>query len=68
MPRIQVIADDGRVTLDEWACAEQLAGQHYRRCLADRLKWAVEDAEDDDSVVLAGAALRGSLGVAAVAQ
>lgn len=45
MPRIQVIADDGWVALDEHACNAQVASNHYRQQLAERLAWAVRDAE-----------------------
>lgn len=45
MPRIKVIADDGWVALDEFACEQQTAHEHYRRCLSDRLHWAIRDAE-----------------------
>jgi hypothetical protein len=45
MTRVRVIAADGWVALDESAGPEQLASDHYRRCLADRLAWAVADAE-----------------------
>ena len=44
MPRVQVIADDGWVALDECASGAQLASDHYR-CLAERIGWAVEDVE-----------------------
>lgn len=45
MPRIQVIADDGRLSLDERVCAADLSSRHFRRCLAERIGWAVADAE-----------------------
>lgn len=45
MPRIQVIADDGWVALDEHACSAQVASHHYQQQLAERLAWAVLDAE-----------------------
>jgi hypothetical protein len=45
MPRVQVIADDGWVALDELATEQQTASEHYRRCLADRIHWAVGDAQ-----------------------
>lgn len=45
MPRIQVIADDGRLSLDERICAADLSSDHFRRCLVERIGWAVADAQ-----------------------
>jgi hypothetical protein len=45
MPRVQVIADDGWVALDEYANPAQVVPDHARHCLADRIAWAVSDAE-----------------------
>jgi hypothetical protein len=45
MPRVQVIADDGWVALDEYANPAQVVPDHARHCLADRIAWAVTDAE-----------------------
>jgi hypothetical protein len=45
MPRVLIRADDGRVFWDERVEAANFASEHYRRCLADRLWWATEDAE-----------------------
>lgn len=45
MPRVKVIADDGWVALDEGTCGVQLESDHYRRYLAERIAWAVEDSE-----------------------
>jgi len=45
MARVQVLADDGWVALDELATPHQLDSEHYRRCLADRIHWAVGDAQ-----------------------
>jgi hypothetical protein len=42
MARVQVIADDGWVALDELAAPQQLDSDHYRHCLGDRIKWAVD--------------------------
>jgi hypothetical protein len=47
VPRVRVIADDGWVALDEHTCARQLASDHYLQCLADRIRWAVADAETE---------------------
>ncbi|HEX2086124.1 MAG TPA: hypothetical protein VHF89_10615 [Solirubrobacteraceae bacterium] len=38
-------ADDGRVMLDEHVRASDFETEHFRRCLAERLWWATEDAE-----------------------
>ena len=46
MPRIHVIADDGRLTLDERICNEDLSSAHFRRCLMERIDWAVADAQE----------------------
>jgi hypothetical protein len=45
MTRVKVMADDGWVLLDEHACAGQMESDYYRRCLGDRIQWAVEDAD-----------------------
>lgn len=45
MSRIRVVAEDGWLALDEHISADQAADEHYRRCLADRICWAVHDAE-----------------------
>lgn len=46
MPRVQVIADNGWVALDEYANPAQVLPEHARHCLADRIAWAVSDADD----------------------
>lgn len=58
MPYILVTREeDGAVTWQERVSASDFAGEHFRRCLADRLAWAVADAEaaDEERVVLAEA-------------
>ena len=45
MPRVLVTSDDGTVFWDESVKAVDFGGDHFRRCLADRLGWAVADAE-----------------------
>lgn len=45
MPRVTVTSDDGTVFWDESVKALDFSGEHFRRCLADRLGWAVADAE-----------------------
>jgi hypothetical protein len=46
VPRIHVIADDGRLALDERLCPEDLSSAHFRRCLMERIDWAVADAQE----------------------
>jgi hypothetical protein len=41
---VKVIGDDGWVALDELATPAQLQSEFYRRCLADRIGWAAEEA------------------------
>jgi hypothetical protein len=45
MPRVLVISDDGEVVWNERVNHDDFAGEHFRRCLADRVGWAVADAE-----------------------
>lgn len=45
MPRILVTGDDGTVFWDESVAAADFEADHFRRALADRLWWAVGDAE-----------------------
>jgi hypothetical protein len=47
MPRILVSGDNGEVTWTERVTTEDFATDHFRRCLADRLAWAVADASQD---------------------
>jgi hypothetical protein len=47
MTRVKVVSDAGHVLLDEHASGDQVGSQHYRHCLADRILWAVEDAETE---------------------
>ena len=56
MPRVRVIADDGWMALDEHTCTRQLASDHYLQCLADRIRWAVADAERATRPVAAASA------------
>ena len=44
MPRVLITTDEGDVTLDERLQAHDFESEHFRRCLADRLAWATEDA------------------------
>ena len=46
MPRIQVIAHDRRPALDERVHPEDLSSAHFRRCLMERIEWAVADAQE----------------------
>jgi hypothetical protein len=45
MPRVLIRDDNGHVTLDERVQASDFESEHFRRCLAERLWWATEDAE-----------------------
>ena len=45
MPRVLVISDDGHMVWNERVNQSDFEGEHFRRCLADRLNWAVADAE-----------------------
>jgi hypothetical protein len=46
MAKVQVLTDDGRVTLLERVDATVLEEEHFRNCLAERIAWAAADAED----------------------
>jgi hypothetical protein len=45
MPRVLVISDDGDMVWNERVNQSDFEGEHLRRCLADRVRWAVADAE-----------------------
>ena len=45
MPRVLVTNDDGDVFWSESVQARDFKTNHFRGCLADRLGWAVADAE-----------------------
>jgi hypothetical protein len=45
MPRVLVMREDGQVFWSETVTASDFQGEHFCRCLADRLGWAVADAE-----------------------
>ena len=45
MTRILVPREDGEVFWNESVTAADFETEHFRRCLADRLGWAVADAE-----------------------
>ncbi len=45
MPRVLVTNDDGDVFWSESVQAPDFKADHFRSCLADRLGWAVADAE-----------------------
>lgn len=46
MPRIHITADDGRPVLDERISRQDLSSAHFRRCLMERIAWAVADAQE----------------------
>jgi len=45
MPRVLVISDDGDMVWNERVNQGDFEGEHFRRCLVDRVGWAVADAE-----------------------
>lgn len=45
MPRVLVISDDGEMVWNEGVNGNDFEGEHFRRCLVDRIGWAVADAE-----------------------
>lgn len=45
MPRVLVTGDGGEVFWNESVKAVDFETEHFRSCLADRLGWAVADAE-----------------------
>lgn len=45
MPRVLVIDDNDGLTWCERVRANDFETEHFRRCLNDRLRWAVSDAE-----------------------
>lgn len=44
MPRVLVTADDGTVFWDERVTVTHFESDHFRKQLAERLGWAVDDA------------------------
>jgi hypothetical protein len=42
--RVTVVSEDGETMLLERVTPAQLASEHFRTCLAERIRWAVEDA------------------------
>jgi hypothetical protein len=45
MSRVLVISDDGEMVWNERVNQSDFEGEHFRRCLVDRIGWAVADAE-----------------------
>ena len=45
MPRVLVVDNDQEIYWEESVSASDFDAEHFRRCLADRLGWAVTDAE-----------------------
>ena len=45
MARVLVVSDEGEMVWNEGVNQSDFEGEHFRRCLADRLGWAVADAE-----------------------
>jgi hypothetical protein len=50
MTRILVAREDGAVIWNEGVNATDFETEHFRRALADRLGWAVADADADPAV------------------
>ena len=46
--RVTVTTDDGEMTLLERVTPSQVASEHFRNCLAERIGWAVGDAAQTD--------------------
>jgi hypothetical protein len=44
MARIVITSDDGKLTHSERVIPSDLDSEHFRRCLIERLQWAVKDA------------------------
>ena len=44
MARIVISGDDGRLTHAERILPSDLDSEHFRRCLIERVQWAVKDA------------------------
>ena len=44
---VTVTTTEGEMTLRELVTPSQLASEHFRTCLAERIGWAVEDAADE---------------------
>ena len=45
MTRVLVMREDGQIFWNESVMASDFEGDHFCRCLAERLGWAVADAE-----------------------
>ena len=45
MPRVIVTTDEGEMIWNEGVNASDFEDEHFRRCVLDRLGWAVADAE-----------------------
>jgi hypothetical protein len=45
MPRVLVLNDGGEMVSNERVNHTDFEGEHFRRCLVDRISWAVADAE-----------------------
>ena len=48
MARVQVVADNGHITLTERVDPQALHEEHFRICLAERIEWAAVDAAEHD--------------------
>lgn len=54
MARIVISSDDGHLTHSERVIPSDLDSEHFRRCLIERVQWAVKDAHQKaDSAIAA---------------
>lgn len=51
MPWLTVSTDEGTTTMRERVLHVHAADEHFRRCLAERIAWAVDDAADIEASV-----------------
>ena len=55
MARIVISSDNGHLTHSELLLPSDLDSEHFRRCLIERVQWAVKDAHPQaDSATTAG--------------
>ncbi len=53
MARIVISSDDGLMTDTERVIPSEIDSPHFRRCLVERVQWAVSDAHRTDRYVTA---------------
>lgn len=67
MARVRVVADDGWIALDERLTRPDFDSEVFRRHLAERLAWAVADAEEHAPAGASDTVADGSRGLAVAA-